>query len=286
MYGLTRLDLADPLKVMLGGSWTHAESEGTSYGTPQNYDRKKFVPFVGATLALTPAVNAYASYAKIFNPQTIADARNVLFPPIEGDNLEAGLKGEWFGGRLYASAALFRVNQDNNAVQTGLNPTTFQAVYVLQDAKSEGVEFEFGGSPLPGLQATGGLTLLRLKLRDGSGGEARTFVPRNVGRLNVTYSPPSLPELKMGTSMQYQSRIYYDTADYYGAATVTGANGRIEQGGYALVDLFGAYDLTEQVRLGVNVRNITNEKYLNSLTFSQSYYGAPRTVLGTVTVRY
>lgn len=286
VYGLTRLNITDPLKVMLGGSWTHAESKGVSYGTPQNYDRKKFVPFVGATLALTPAINAYVSYAKIFNPQTIADAQNVLFPPIEGDNLEAGLKGEWFGGRLYASAALFRVHQDNTAVQTGLNPTTFQAIYVLQNAKSEGVELEVGGSPLPGLQATGGLTFLRLKLRDGNDGEARTFVPRNVGRLNITYSPRSLPALKVGTSVQYQSRIYYDTADYFGGTLVTGLNGRITQGGYALVDLFGAYDVTEHLRLGVNVRNATNNKYLSSLTFTQSYYGAPRTVLGTVTVRY
>ncbi|SDF79910.1 outer-membrane receptor for ferric coprogen and ferric-rhodotorulic acid [Sphingomonas carotinifaciens] len=286
VYGLTRLDLADALKVMLGGSWTHAESEGTSYGTAQDYDRKKFVPFVGATFALTPGINAYASYAKIFNPQTIADAQNVLFPPIEGDNLEAGLKGEWFGGRLYASGALFRVHQDNTAVQTGLNPTTFQAIYSLQNAKSEGVELEVGGSPLAGLQATGGFTFLRLKLRDGSGAEARTFVPRNVGRLNITYSPPSLPALKLGTSVQYQSRIYYDTADYFGAALVTGLNARITQGGYALVDLFGAYDLTDHVRVGVNVRNLTNKNYLSSLTFTQSYYGPPRTVLGTVTVRY
>jgi outer-membrane receptor for ferric coprogen and ferric-rhodotorulic acid len=285
VYGLARLSIADPLKVMIGGSYTHAQSKGISYGAPQNYDHKKFLPFVGATLALTPAINAYASYAKIFNPQTSGDAQNVLFPPIQGDNLEAGVKGEWFGGGLFASAAVFRVHQNNNVVQTGINPTTFQAIYVTQDAKSEGVEMEVGGSPLPGLQATGGLTLLRLKLADGAG-QARTFVPRNVARLNVTYSPPSLPALKVGTSVQYQSRIYYDTADYYGAALVTGLNGRITQGGYALVDLFGAYDLTDHVRLGVNVRNVTDKNYLSSLTFTQSFQGAPRTVLGTVTVRY
>ncbi|MET0250425.1 MAG: TonB-dependent siderophore receptor [Sphingobium sp.] len=285
VYGLARLDIADPLKLMVGGSYTHAQSSGTSYGTPQNYDKKTFLPFVGATLALTPAINAYASYAKIFNPQVQADAQNALIPPVKGDNLEAGVKGEWFEGRLYASAALFRVHQDNTAVQTGIDPVTFQSIYVGQDAKSEGVELEVGGSPLPGLQATAGLTFLRLKLADG-GGEARTFVPRNVGRLNVTYSPPSLPALRLGTSVQYQSRIYYDTADYFGGALVTGLNGRATQGGYTLVDLFGAYDLSQNVRIGVNLRNVTNEKYLNSLTFTQSYYGAPRTILGTVTVRY
>lgn len=285
VYALARLNLADPLKLMLGGSYTHARSEGTSYGTPQDYDDKKFLPFVGATFALTPAINLYASYAKIFNPQIQADANNVLIPAIEGDNLEAGVKGEWYDGRLFASAALFRVHQDNTAVQAALDPTTFRGIFVAQDAKSEGIELELGGELLPGLQATGGLTFLSLEIAD-TGAPARTFVPRNTGRLNVTYSPPSLPALRVGASAQYQSRIYYDTADYFGGALVTGLNGRIDQGAYALVDLFAGYDFNENVRIGVNVRNVTNEKYLSSLTFTQSYYGAPRSVLGTVSVKF
>ena len=278
-YGLVRLDLADPLKLMLGGQYTHATSEGTSYGTAQDYAKSRFLPFVGATLALTPAINAYASYTAIFNPQVETDADNRILAPIEGNNIEAGLKGQWFDGRLYASAALFRARQDHTAQQTGVNTATLQAIYAGVDARSEGVELEFGGRLLPGLQATGGLTFLRLKnLADGTA--ARTFVPRDLGRLNLVYTPPALPAAKLGVSVQYQSRIYYDTT------TVTKVAARITQGGYATTDLFAAYDLNRHVRLSVNARNIGNVKYLSSLTFEQSYYGAPRAVLGTVALRY
>jgi outer membrane receptor for ferric coprogen and ferric-rhodotorulic acid len=40
------------------------------------------------------------------------------------------------------------------------------------------------------------------------------------------------------------------------------------------------------VAVGVNLRNVTNARYLSSLTYDQSYYGAPRSVLGTVSVNF
>ena len=65
-------------------------------------------------------------------------------------------------------------------------------------------------------------------------------------------------------------------------SVTTGDPIRIEQDGYALVDLMARYELTDNVGLAVNVRNVTNAKYLSSLTFDQSYFGAPRSVIGTV----
>ena len=53
VYGLVRLNLADPFKVMLGGNYTHAQSNGTSYGEATDFDRTRFLPFVGATYDLT-----------------------------------------------------------------------------------------------------------------------------------------------------------------------------------------------------------------------------------------
>lgn len=274
VYGLLRLNLADPLKLMLGGNYTHATSKGVSYGDPQDYDRKKFLPFVGATFAVTPSISAYASYSSIFNPQVQFDQNNRLLDPIEGNNLEAGIKGEWMDGRLYASAAIFRAKQNNTATQTGFDEVLGRTIYEGVDAKSEGVELEFGGELLPGLQATGGVTALRVKNEDGD--PERTFVPRRTARLNLVYSPPALPALKLGSSIQYQSSIYYDTT----------SGVRLRQGAYALVDLLAAYSITDNLKLGVNLKNVTNSKYLSSLTFEQSYYGAGRSVLGTVTLRY
>ena len=281
VYGLVRLNLADPFKVMLGGNYTHAKSEGASYGAPTAYDHRKFLPFVGATYDLTGTISAYASYATIFNPQTEFDIDNRLLDPIKGDNIEAGLKGAWSGGRLYASAALFQARQRNTAEAAGFDAVLGRSIYRGVDATSQGVELEVGGNPVQGLQITGGVTTMRVRGDDDQA--VRTFVPRNTARLNLTYTPTALPALKLGASMQYQSRFYIEPGT---RSVTTGQDIRLTQGNYALLDLLARYELTPGVAVSANLRNVTNAKYLTALTFDQSRYGAPHSILGTISVRY
>jgi len=279
-YGLVRLNLADPLKLILGGNYTHATSEGTSYGEPTDYDASRFLPFVGATLDLTNSVSAYASFATIFNPQTQFDANNRLLKPIEGDNIEAGLKAEWFDGRLNASAAIFQARQKNTAESAGFDAVLGRTIYRGVDATSQGVEIEVAGQPAAGLQVTGGLSFMRVR---GERDEpVRTFVPRNTGRLNLTWSPPSVSRLKLGTSIQYQSAFHFEP----GTLATDGQPIRLDQRGYVLVDLLARYEITRNIAVSANVRNATNTKYLTSLTFDQGYYGAPRTAFGTISLRF
>ncbi|TIX50745.1 TonB-dependent siderophore receptor [Alteraurantiacibacter aquimixticola] len=281
IYGLVRLNPADAFKIMVGGSYSHASSEGVSYGAPQDFDESKFLPFIGATLELTPSISAYASYATIFNPQTEFDADNQLLDPVTGDNIEAGLKGEWMGGRLFASAAVFRANQKNTAEAAGFDADLGRSIYAGVDAKSEGVEFEIAGSPVEGLQLTGGFSAMRVRGEDGE--PARTFVPRRTARFNAVWSPQALAALKLGASLQYQSDFYFEPGS---VSVTTGDPIRIEQGGYALLDLMARYDVSDNIGLSVNVRNVTNARYLSSLTYEQSYYGAPRSIIGTISVGF
>ncbi|MEG3092231.1 TonB-dependent siderophore receptor [Sphingomonas sp. PB1R3] len=268
-YGLVRFNLADPLKLMLGGNVTHARSVGFSYDVDTNYDNTRFSPFAGVTYDLNRALSVYASYTTIFNPQDAIGQDGRILAPISGKNIEAGIKGDWFGGRLNASAAIFRVHQNNTAESIGFVNGRFVSRGV--NAKSEGIELEVGGRLAEGVQVTGGYTLMRVE--DQNGDAARLFVPRNTGRLNIVYSPPALPALKVGASAQYQSVIYTQTRS-------------VRQDGYALVDLMAKYDITRRIALSANLRNLTNAKYLTALTFDGGYYGAPRSILGTVTVRY
>ena len=269
LYGLVRFNLAEPLKVMLGGNVTHSRSVGFSYGTDTNFDATRFLPFAGATFDFTDHLSAYGSYATIFNPQTAIGEDGRILSPIRGSNLEAGLKGDWFGGRLNASASVFRVRQDNTAEAIAF--VAGRTLYRGVDATSEGVEIEVGGRLVEGMQVTGGYTLMRLE--DQNGDAARRFVPRNTARLNVVYAPPALPALKLGASGQYQSRI-------------TAPSGSASQGSYALLDLLARYDITPRVSLSANLRNVTNTKYLTAVNFDGGYYGAPRSILGTISVRY
>ena len=132
----------------------------------------------------------------------------ISLDPIKGDNIEAGLKGAWFGGRFNASAAVFQARQDNTAEAAGYDTVLRRTIYRGVDATSQGIELESGGNPVEGLQVTGGFTTMRVR---GNNDQAvRTFVPRNLTRLNVTYAPPALPALKLGASLQHQSRFYFE----------------------------------------------------------------------------
>jgi len=280
-YGLVRLHLADALKLMLGGNYTHATSQGISYLAPTDYDRTRFLPFVGATLDLSSSISAYASYATIFNPQTQIDAQRRLLDPITGDNLEAGVKGEWFDKRLNASVALFQARQRNTAEAAGFDATIGQTLYRGVNATSQGIELEIGGQIAPGLQATGGYTIMRIRGDDDQ--PVRTFVPRQTARLNVAWSPPAFAKLKLGVSAQYQTSFYLEPGTQVPNTT---RNIRITQGAYAVVDLLARYAITDHVAVSANLKNVTDAKYLGALNYDQGFYAAPRTVLGTLSVRY
>ncbi|PAV68150.1 hypothetical protein WR25_00265 [Diploscapter pachys] len=60
---------------------------------------------------------ATTSYTDIFQPQDSQDSSGTPVRPIEGKNYEVGIKGEYFDGALNASLAVFRIDQENRAVE-------------------------------------------------------------------------------------------------------------------------------------------------------------------------
>jgi outer membrane receptor for ferric coprogen and ferric-rhodotorulic acid len=278
-YGLIRLNPADPFKLLAGLNLTRVRSSGVSYGAPRDYSMDRALPFVGATLELGANVSAYASFATIFNPQTEVDETLRVLPPVEGDNIEAGLKGEWMGGRLNASASIFRARQRNTAEAVGFDPGSGQTTYRGIDATAKGIELDVSGTIAPGLQLSGGYTLLDIE--DPEGQTVRTYVPRHTGRLNIAYSPPALDRLKLGASLQYQSRIYREQPlEIAGAPVIT------EQKDYAVLDLMARFELDRHWSLSANLRNVTDVKYVTSLLWEQGYYAAPRTISATLGWRF
>lgn len=264
-YGLARLSLADPLKVMVGGNITRAERTGESYGTPYNFEKTKFLPFAGLTLDLTGHLTAYASYATIFNPQTYVDTSGNVLDPLEGDTYEAGVKGEWLEGALNASVSVFKSKQKNVAVAGVFDPVLGITPYSTEDATSQGVELDVGGELFKGFQVTGGYAYVDVE--DDAGENTLLYIPRHTVRFSAVYTPPVLDDaLRLGASARYQSKTE-------NIAT---------QGDYAIVDLMARYQLTKNLSLGVNVDNVTNQKYWTSMRSTQSSYGAPTTWRGTL----
>jgi outer membrane receptor for ferric coprogen and ferric-rhodotorulic acid len=63
----------------------------------------------------------------------------------------------------------------------------------------------------------------------------------------------------------------------------------LRQKAYTLVDLMASYALDRQWTVSLNLRNLTDEKYLSSLywgSYGQGYYGAPRNLSVALNWRY
>lgn len=267
-YSAARFSLSDSLSLITGARVIDADSKGTSYGASKATSSNEVVPYAGLVYDINDDYSVYASYTEIFNPQTKQDATGSRLAPIEGVNYEVGVKGELLDDKVNVSFALFRTKQDNIAEVAGINGGTvfYRGV---EGITSEGYEVEVSGEVLEGLQATAGYTFV--DITDANDKRAVTYSPKHLVRASTTYRVPALEQLKVGANLSWQDETY---------------NGVAEQDAYALLGLMASYDIDANWTVSANLNNLTNEKYLTSLYWSQAYYGAPRNASMTVSWNY
>lgn len=279
IYGAAHLDLAAPVKAVIGGSAIWLKTTGSSYDVDQARKNSRFSPYAGLVIDLTRNVKIYGSYTDIFNPQSESDVNHRKLAPAHGTSMEAGLKTTWFGGRLYATASLFRGKQSGLASYLGTRDG--KDYYTGVDTTAKGVEFEVAGHVTTNWTVNGGMTFLSIEDEDGAA--ARTFVPRRSFKLSTSYAVPAWQNFNIGAQLRLQSGVRMEATSDYGdiAGTVD-----IRQNSYAVIDLFVGVDPIERVHASVNLANVTNTKYLNSLAWGQAYYAAPRSVRFTLSYDY
>lgn len=269
VYGATRLNLHDRVKLLLGANYTKAESTGASDGVSRVLNQSAFSPYAGLVVDLTQNISTYASLSKIFNPQYNMDINRVTLAAARGKSYELGLKGEFLQKRLNASTAVFSTEQNNIAETAGVFPDG-QTYYTGIKAKSEGVEFDLSGDVSRYWQVGAGAVIQRITGDDGDA--VRTYVPRRQLRLSTTYRLPGFDKLKVGASWNIQSRTAYSS------------DATVQQAGYALLNLMSHYEINKNLSVSANINNVLDKKYLASVNWSQSYYAPP--VNGSVSLNW
>jgi outer-membrane receptor for ferric coprogen and ferric-rhodotorulic acid len=281
-YGAVRLNIADPLKVIVGGRIASWHQEGFAWSGPSDYGNdNEFIPYVGALLDITSNHRLYASYTRIFQPQNLRTVGSSLIAPLDGKAYEIGLKSGFFNEALQTTLALFRIEQDNVGQPVGdpilVNGQLVQPYRAAQGVTSEGFEAEVTGQPLPGWNIN--FSYSQFKAEDRDGVAANTDQPRRLLKLFTTYT---YDRLTFGGGVNYRSEAFTK-----GTNPVTGDPFRFTQPGFTLVSLMGRFALTEQVDLQANVENLFDETYYSQMgTFSQYRYGAPRRFTAGATFRF
>lgn len=279
VYATARWNLADTFKLITGANRARVRSRGIGYGEAKDTADTATTPFVGAVWDMSDSLSLYASYGEIFAQQAQVDIDGRTLPSIEGDNAEIGLKGSWLDGRLNASAAAFRVHQDNLAEYAGYDLVNFRSYYAPQDAQSEGFELDIGGSVGENLALSAGFA--HVEIEDARGMPARRYVPRNTLHASAVWRVPSLQGLRLGAALRWQ-----DDIERAQGATATGTPIVTRQDAYATLGLMAGYRFANGWDATLNIDNATDEKYLTSLYWAQGFYAAPRSVALTVGYRF
>ncbi|MDU4312842.1 MAG: ferric-rhodotorulic acid/ferric-coprogen receptor FhuE [Klebsiella michiganensis] len=241
VYAATRFSLLDTLHLIVGVRYNNWSIETLTYNMEKNHT----TPYAGLVYDINDNWSAYTSYTSVFQPQNKRDSSGKYLTPITGNNYEVGLKSDWMDSRLTTTLALFRIEQDNLGQATG---------------------GEINGALTDNWQMTFGAT--RFVAEDNEGNAVNPNLPRTSVKLFTRYRLPVMPELTIGGGVNWQNRVYKDTATPYGTF-------RAEQGSYALVDLFTRYQVTKNFALQGNVNNLFDKTYDTNIDGS-IVYGEPR----------
>jgi len=283
-YGALRLNLADPLKLIVGGRYSTWKTNSVGFGGEgrTEFDKNAFTPYAGLLYDINDTYTAYVSYTGIFNPQSYQDRDANWLDPLEGKSYEAGIKGEWLDGRLNGSAAIFQIDQDNVAqVDPGqiVPGTTNQAYTAAQGTRSRGFDLELSGEVTPGWNVAAGWS--HWTASDGEGNAIQTDQPRSLVRVFTTYQlPGDWHRLTVGGGVNWQSHVY---------TIASGPNGdeRVGQGSYAITNLMARYRFNRSLSAQLNVNNVFDRKYYSQIGFySQGAWAAGRSAMLTMRYQY
>lgn len=288
VYGVARLQLADPLKLIVGARVSNwRRDEQAAVWTPAAYTIEHngvVTPYAGLVYDVSPQVSAYASYTDIFKPQTSRDRNGDYLDPLEGKSYEAGLKGELLGGRLNASGAVFRTEQSNfTVVDTGffVPGTTDPAFRTADGVVVKGYELELSGELAPGWDLAVGWT--QFSAKDADGVDVAVDHSRRQLKVFSTYQlEGAWRGLSVGGGVSWEG-------DRPARATnpVTGLEEKVGQPAFAIAEVMARYVFSDQLSLQLNVFNLFDKKYRNGSWWGAPYtYGEPRRILVTGAYRF
>ncbi|PRA63198.1 TonB-dependent siderophore receptor [Pseudomonas sp. MYb187] len=291
VYLTTRLSLADPLTLILGGrlDWYDYDNHtgDGDYKVTRNVTR-----YAGLIYDINDTYSVYASYTDIFTPQTQKDIGGKLLEPIVGENYEIGIKGEYFDGALNASLAVFQVDQLNRASQaddqTGCPEIT--CYEASGKVRSQGLDLELQGALTEQWQVGAGYTYTRARyIKDQDPANAHqpftTDAPEHLFKLSTVYRfQGPLEKLRVGGNVYWQSRMYNDVA-------LTDGSYRIQQGSYAVTDLMAGYEVNKHLDLQLNANNVFDRVYYSAIGSDVTWgstdtYGNPRNYMLTAKYKF
>ncbi|NWF33504.1 TonB-dependent siderophore receptor [Stenotrophomonas sp. SAM-B] len=273
-YVVGRFDLADPLKLIVG-------SRIANYKSPDTDESGVVVPYAGLVYDLNRNFSVFASYSTIFKPQGNQDEQGRVLDPMEGRSYEAGLKAEFYDGRLNASAAVFQLEQDNYAQPTGgRTPSGGIAYEGLMGVRTKGYELEVSGQLAPGWQVQGGYAH---KIARQQSTKVSTLEPEDQFSVHTSYRLTGAADgWSVGGGARWQGSTFGTITN-----PATGGSQLHRTEPYWLLDAMARYQFNDQLSATLNVNNLLDKHYYTIFSWYSTYtWGEPRNVRLTLNYKF
>lgn len=272
-YGKLVVRPIDSLALIGGARVSHFDTRYDDHvaGNAASLGDTVITPYAGLVYDLDWNHSLYASYSKVFKPQTRIGADGDLIDPREGKQYEVGIKGRYLGGDLNARISAFSLTDSHRAAASSDLGVSY---YVDSgEVKVTGAELEIIGSLTPQWDLIFGYTYMDVEVKSESRGDFTfSLMPKNLVSLWSKYSfaGGALNGLHVGGGMTAMSDF----------STSSG----IEAPGYAVFDAMLGYDFTNQLSAQLNVYNIFDRDYYMRVggegTFN--FPGQPARAVGTL----
>ena len=267
LYAQDEIELTDQLTVVLGARFDSFDIEVTDNepGAADSGSQKdeEFTPRAGIVYKQNENISLYASYSQTFVPQSgdqFANLGDAGLNPDEFTNMEAGIKWN-IANDQSVTLAIFQIDQDL-VTDDGAGGS------LINEAEIEGFEAQYLSRITDQWTLSAGYTYLTGETASGA-------------------RPAELPKSSLSIWNNYQLTEKLGLglgAIYQGESTPKGGASKGTVPSFTRVDAAAYYQLSENLRLQLNVENLLDEEYYpHSYSSHQFTVGAP--INATVSIK-
>jgi len=274
-YIQDQIAISDKLDVVIGGRFDRFDIDvvdNEEGGSLLNNVDNEFSPRAGIIYKPQENVSIYASYSESFLPRSgeqFADisGSNDLLDPDEFENTEIGIKWD-VNADLSLTAAVFE-NQQTTPVISASDASG--ATLDILEAEVSGVEFQLNARVNEAWSLRANYSYLDGELANGS-------------------TPRELPEntFSIWNSLQISSKFNVGIgATFQDESFTSNSSGSPVLPSYTRVDASAYYDVSEKLRIQLNIENLTDTEYFpNAHTANNITVGAPINAVLTLTGKF
>ncbi len=275
-YIQNEIEISDMLDLIVGARFDSFDIKVFNVPADETRSRKdeEITPRVGLVFKPLESISIYGSFSESFLPRSGEQFANIngnnnQLDPNTFTNLEAGVKWDFSQG-LSFTAAVFEIEQSSPQVADN-DPSTLDVI----DSKIKGFEAQVKGLVTNRWFVSAGYSYLDGEQvnRSGKTGLRPRELPENM--FSIWNSFQVTDKFGLGLGLTYQDESFINN----GNSAVLPSYTRLDASAY--------YDVSDKLRVQVNVENLTDKLYFpNSHSTHQATVGTPLNARLTVSGRF